>query len=134
MQVARFQRVLPYWEGSLPRSCNCPLNGLYVLKPHGRSSSLRRAFRSWEYARRAASENAQSTNLAIISSSVVCTSKRAKNSLGIRIDDMSCLHKGNNCCSLFSLFFCKTTCKLNKGYIVNATSYIYWYQEYAIVF
>ena len=96
MQVARFQRVLPYWEGSLPRSCNCPLNGLYVLKPHGRSSSLRRAFRSWEYARRAASENAQSTNLAIISSSLVCTSKRAKNSLGIRIDGMSCLHKENH--------------------------------------
>jgi len=84
-------------------SCNCPLNGLYVLKPHGRSFSLRRAFRSWEYVRRATSENAQSTNLAIISSSVVCTSKRAKNSLGIRIDGMSCLHKGNKCCSLIIL-------------------------------
>jgi len=39
-------------------SCNCPLNGLYVLKPHGRSFSLRRAFRSRKCVRCATSENA----------------------------------------------------------------------------
>ena len=128
--------MLPYWEGSLPRSCNCPLNGLYVLKPHGRSSSLRRAFRSWEYARRAASENAQSTNLAIISSSVVCISKRARKSLGTRIDGMSCLRKENNC--RLPTFNRKSlsgsTCHIFNFWMVSRASCISCIESFIILF